>query len=221
MAETQSELKKRARTIIRLLKKEYPEAACSLDYDSAHQLLVATILSAQCTDEQVNKVTPPLFRKYRSLKSFAVADTTELEKMIKSTGFFRNKAKSIKQSSVAILEEYGGRVPDKLDELVKLPGVGRKTASVVLGAWFDKAEGVVVDTHVKRIAYRLGLTDKKDPHKVELDLMEILPRKEWILFTHLIIAHGRKTCVARRPKCEVCVLARHCPSAGLWSDGKS
>jgi endonuclease III len=205
--------KKRATKIVALLKKAYPDSGCSLHYKSAHQLLVATILSAQATDESVNKVTPALFKKYHSIEHFAGADITELENDIKSIGLYRNKAKSIKQSAVMILHEFGGVVPDTLTEITKLPGVGRKTGSVVLGTWYSKAEGIVVDTHVKRLAKLLGLTKHDDPDKVEKDLMEIIGRKDWIILTHLLIDHGRAVCVARRPQCEICILRKICPSA--------
>ncbi len=208
-----SDTKRRAKKIIELLKAEFPEAKCSLDYKAAHELLIATILSAQTTDEAVNKVTPSLFEKYPTLEAFAAADINELQDAIKSIGLYRNKAKSIKNAATMLLHEYGGRMPETLDEITRLPGVGRKTGSVVLGTWFGKAEGIVVDTHVKRISKLLGLTDKTDPDKVEQDLMKIIPRKEWILLTHLLIDHGRAICIARRPRCEICVLNQQCPSA--------
>ncbi len=210
-----SEVKKRAAKIILLLKEAYPDSCCSLAYKSAHQLLVATILSAQTTDAQVNKVTPSLFRIFKDIEAFAGAGITDIERAIKSIGLYRNKAKSIKNASIAILHDYGGVVPDTLDEIIKLPGVGRKTGSVVLGTWYGKAEGIVVDTHVKRIANLLGLTDKQDPNKVELDLMEIINKRDWIILTHLIIDHGRAVCVARRPRCDECIVARQCPSRSV------
>jgi len=206
-------IKRRAARIIDLLKEEYPDSGCSLKYKSAYQLLVATILSAQTTDEAVNKVTPGLFKKYKSIEDFASADISELEKDIASLGLFRNKAKSIKNSATEILHRFGGKVPDNLDDLVTLPGIGRKSGSVVLGTWFGRAEGIVVDTHVKRISRLLGFTEHKDAEKVERDLMEIIPEKDWIIFTHLLIDHGRAVCVARRPRCEICVLQKQCPSA--------
>ena len=209
------DIKKRAAKIVQLLKAEYPDSRCSLTYKSVHQLLVATVLSAQTTDEAVNKVTPGLFKKYRSVKDFAAADITELEDDIRSIGLYRNKAKAIKESAIMILHEFGGKVPDSLDEIIKLPGVGRKSGSVVLGTWYGKAEGIVVDTHVKRIARLLGLTREKDPNKVEQDLMKVISRKDWIIFTHLMIDHGRAVCIARRPKCEICALKRQCPSSGF------
>lgn len=208
-----SDTKRRAAKIIRLLKDAYPDTKCSLSYKSAHQLLVATILSAQTTDAQVNKVTPGLFKRFTSIEDFAGAKIEDIENAIKSIGLYRNKAKAIKHSSIAILHDFGGEMPDTLEELTTLPGVGRKTGSVVLGTWFGKAEGIVVDTHVKRISRLLGLTKQKAPDKVEQDLMKIIPRKDWIILTHLFIDHGRAVCVARRPRCEVCVLRNQCPSA--------
>ena len=206
--------KERAGRIVKLLKKEYPGAKCSLDFKTPHQLLVSTILSAQSTDQRVNIVTPELFRKYKSAKDFAEADIKELEQDIKSTGFFRNKAKAIKNSAKKIVDEFGGKVPDNMDDLVELPGVGRKTASVVLGTAYGRAEGVVVDTHVNRLTNRLGLTREKNPEKIEKDLMEIIPKKDWIVFSHLMIDHGRAICKARKPDCDNCVLYKLCPSAG-------
>lgn len=205
-----TDTKKRAARIVALLKEAYPDSDCSLNYKSAHQLLVATILSAQATDAQVNKVTPHLFKKFRSITSFAGADITELEQSINSIGLFRNKAKSIKNSAMMLLSDFGGKMPETLDEIIKLPGVGRKTGSVVLGAWFRKAEGVVVDTHVRRIARLLGLTGETNPDKVETDLMRIVGKKDWIILTHLMIDHGRAICVARRPQCAQCVLNSQC-----------
>ena len=215
MTDSQPETKKRAAKIVARLKKAYPDSACSLKYKTAHQLLVATILSAQTTDEQVNKITPILFKKYPDIESFASADITRLENDIKSIGLFRNKAKSIKNASVMLLHEFGGKMPESLAEIIRLPGVGRKTGSVVLGTWFGKAEGIVVDTHVKRIARLLGLTDHKDPNKIEIDLMPVINKKDWIILTHLLIDHGRAVCIARRPQCEICVLNKLCPSANL------
>jgi len=208
-----ADVKRRAARIVELLKKAYPDSRCSLKYRSAHQLLVATILSAQTSDEAVNTVTPGLFARYRSVEDFAAADISRLEREIASLGLFRTKARSIKQSAMELLNRYGGIVPDRLDEIITLPGVGRKTGSVVLGTWFGKAEGIVVDTHVKRISRLLGLTAHADADKVEQDLMKIIPRKDWIILTHLMIDHGRAICIARRPKCEICVLRAQCPSA--------
>lgn len=202
----------RTRAIIRQLKRRFPDARCSLDYETPFQLLVATILSAQCTDARVNKVTADLFRKYRSVQAFADADPDEFEDDIRSTGFFRNKTKSILGMSAALLERHGGEVPRTLDELSALPGVGRKTANVVLGNAFGIDEGVVVDTHVTRITNRLGLTAHRDAVKIERDLMEIVPRKDWTMFPHLMISHGREICQARKPRCELCPLSDLCPS---------
>jgi len=185
--ESLAKKKVRVLEIIKRLQEHYPAAKCSLNFKSAHQLMVATILSAQCTDERVNIVTRDLFKKYRSIKDFAAADLAELEEDVRTTGFFRNKAKSIKLSAQQLLEEHGGKIPRTLDELVKLAGVGRKTGSVILGAGYGMAEGVVVDTHVGRISRLLGLTKEKDPVKVERDLMKILPEEDWIVWSHLMI----------------------------------
>jgi endonuclease-3 len=202
-----------AKKIISLLKREYPNAHCTLDFKTQHQLLVATILSAQCTDERVNIVTKDLFKKYRKPKNFAAASISELEDDIRSTGFFRNKAKAIKKSANIICDDYKNRIPENLDELIKLPGVGRKTASVILGAAFGKAEGIVVDTHVARLSERLGFTKNRDAVKIEKDLMKMIPKKNWIIFSHLLINHGRKICKARNPNCQTCFLRKYCPSA--------
>ena len=204
--------RKRASVILPILKKLYPKAKCSLDYKNPLQLLIATILSAQCTDERVNKVTPDLFRKYPDVKSLAAADQNELEKDIQSTGFFRNNAKSLRGMAAAIVEQHQGQVPQTMDELTHRPGVGRKTANVVLGNAFSISEGVVVDTHVARVSARLALTKETDPVKIEKDLMQILPREEWTLFSHLLIFHGREICQARKPKCSICPLLPHCPA---------
>ena len=205
----------RAKKIVKALKTAYPGAKCSLNFKNIHQLMVATILSAQCTDERVNIVTKDLFKKYRSLKDFAGVDIRELEIDIHSTGFYKNKAKSIKTSSQQLLEHYNGNIPRTLDELVTLAGVGRKTGSVVLGAGYGLTEGVVVDTHVIRISNLLKLTNHKDALKIEKELMGILPKKDWIIFTHLIIDHGRAVCIARRPDCANCTLKNLCPSAKI------
>jgi endonuclease-3 len=202
-----------AREIDNRLAKHYPDAHCALDFTSPFQLLVATILSAQCTDKRVNMVTPALFKRYRTPAALAAANPEELEELIKSTGFFRNKTKSLIGMSTAVAEQHGGRVPDELDVLVKLPGVGRKTANVVLGNAYDKNEGVVVDTHVARVAGRLGLTKETDPVKIEQDLMRLFPRDRWTMLAHLLIEHGRTICEARRPKCEICFLNDLCPSS--------
>lgn len=205
--------KARIGPIIRRLKQQYPEAQCSLTHRNPLQLLVATILSAQCTDERVNLVTKDLFREYKSAADYANANPERLEEQIKSTGFFRNKAKSILGMANKLVEEHGGKVPRTMEELVALPGVGRKTANVVLGNAFGINEGVVVDTHVKRISNRLGLTKNGDPEKIEQDLMQLVPRAEWTLWPHLLIHHGRAICQARSPKCEICPLNDLCPAA--------
>jgi endonuclease-3 len=212
---TQDEQKKRTRKIIASLKKEYPDARCSLNHSNPLELLIATILSAQCTDERVNIVTADLFRKYRSCEDYVNLEPAELEHEIHSTGFFRNKTKSIQGACRKLLEEHGGQVPSDVDQLLALPGVARKTANVVLGNAFGIASGVVVDTHVGRISKLLGLTRQTQPEKIEKDLMEVVPKKDWIDFSHLLIYHGRKVCKARRPECERCVIEPYCPSSLL------
>lgn len=207
--------KARARKVIRRLKKEFPEAECALHHESEFQLLVATILSAQCTDVRVNMATPELFRRFPDAASLARASQAAVEKIVKPLGFFRNKAANIRAMAQALVNHHQGQVPQEMDDLVQLPGVGRKTASVVLGTWFGIPSGVVVDTHVKRICNLLGLTESKNPDIIERDLMEILPKKEWIEFSHRIILHGRRTCIARRPQCQACVLLKTCPRVGL------
>ena len=199
---------------IRALKRLYPGARCSLDYKSPHELLVATILSAQCTDERVNLVTPELFARYPSARHFADEELPEIEEAIRSTGFFRMKAKAIQSSSRDIVEKHGGQVPSTLEELVALRGVGRKTANVVLGNAFG-IPGIVVDTHVSRLSQRMGLTRQVDPPKIELDLMERVTRKDWTLYSHLLIYHGRALCQARKPRCSECALAPLCPKIGV------
>ena len=211
--ETPAALRARVRKIIARLEREYPDATCALHHRTALELLVATILSAQSTDARVNMVTPALFAKYKTAADFASADPQVLEQEIHSTGFFRNKTKSIIGMAQALVERHGGQVPDTMEQLVELPGVGRKTANVVLGTWFRKNEGVVVDTHVQRLATLLALTKEKDPVKIERDLMEVVPRDKWTWFSHTLILHGRRVCVARRPKCEICVVNRWCPSS--------
>ena len=213
LRETPGELKARTRKIIARLERAYPDATCALHHNNALELLVATILSAQSTDARVNMVTPALFAKYRTAQDYAAADPSVLEREIHSTGFFRNKTKSIIGMAQALVERHGGKVPDTMEELVQLPGVGRKTANVVLGTWFGKNEGVVVDTHVQRVATLLGLTKEKDPVKIERDLMALVPRDKWTWFSHTLILHGRGVCIARRPKCEICVVNRWCPSS--------
>jgi endonuclease III len=191
----------------------YPDAHCELDFKTPFQLIVATILSAQCTDKRVNMVTPLLFQTFPTAASLADAPPEKLEEIIKSTGFFRNKTKSLIGLGKALVERHNGEVPDSMEELVKLPGIGRKTANVVLGNAFGKNEGIVVDTHVARVSYRLGLTRETDPVKIEQDLMPLFPREDWALLSHLLIFHGRRVCEARRPKCEICVLNDICPSS--------
>jgi endonuclease-3 len=208
-----AELKAHTLEILARLKKEYPDAHCELDFETPLQLLIATILSAQCTDKRVNMVTPELFKAYPDAKSLASADVETLENQIKSTGFFRNKTKSLLGMSAAVAEKHGGNVPATMDELVNLPGVGRKTANVVLGNAFNINEGIVVDTHVGRLSVRLGLTNETDPVKVEQALIPLVPREDWTLVAHLLIFHGRRVCLARTPRCESCVLADVCPSA--------
>ena len=216
-ARRESRPAKRRRTgeVLHRLEDEYPDAHCALDHRSALELLVATILSAQCTDKRVNMVTPALFEKYPGAADYAQAPLAELEEMIRSTGFFRNKSRSLKGLGQALVDEHRGRVPRTLDELVKLPGVGRKTANVVLGNAFGIDEGVVVDTHVGRLSRRLALTDEKDAVKVERDLMELVPRTDWTLWAHLLIYHGRQVCHSRRPDCAQCMLVDLCPSAEI------
>jgi endonuclease III len=206
----------RVSAVLPILKREYPDAKCSLDFRSPLELIVATILSAQCTDVRVNLVTKDLFRKYKSAADYAKANPTEFEKDIQSTGFFRNKTKSVLAMANALVADHKGKVPDTMDALTNLAGVGRKTANVVLGNAFGKNEGVVVDTHVTRVANRLRLTDHAtDAVKIEQDLMQVVPQKEWTIFSHLLIFHGRKICVARRPRCEDCAIFAHCPTGPI------
>jgi endonuclease-3 len=207
--------KRRAGVILRRLAKAYPDSECALRHRNPLELLVATILSAQCTDERVNIVTKDLFRKYPTAEHFASVTPAALEEDIRSTGFFRNKAKSIRGAARMLVDDHGGEVPASMDELVRLPGVARKTANVVLGTAFGKATGVVVDTHVQRISRLLGLADHRDPNKVEARLMELLPRKHWVSFSYRVIDHGRQVCIARRPRCEECPLLDLCPSAEI------
>ena len=204
--------------ILKRLDARYPTATCALKHRNAWELLVATILSAQCTDVRVNLVTPELFRKYPSPKELAAVPPEAIEPDIRSTGFFRNKSKSITGAAKAIMEQHGGKVPDTMQQLLTLPGVARKTANVVLGTWFRKAEGVVVDTHVHRIARRLELTKNDDPRKIEEDLMRVIPREKWISFAHQLIWHGREICIARKPTCVECPLENICHAADkTWS----
>jgi len=211
--ETPAELRARARKIIARLERAYPDATCALQHRNALELLVATILSAQSTDARVNMVTPALFTKYRTAQDYASTDPKLFEEEIHSTGFFRNKTKSIIGMGLALVERHGGKVPDTMEQLVQLPGVGRKTANVVLGTWFGKNEGVVVDTHVQRLATLLALTREQDPVKIERDLMALIPRAKWTWLSHTLILHGRRVCIARRPKCEECIVSRWCPSS--------
>jgi endonuclease-3 len=205
--------------ILDILEKTYPDAKCSLDFANPLELLVATVLSAQCTDERVNQVTRTLFRKYRSARGYATASLEGLEEDIRSTGFFRNKAKSLKSCGVALVERFDGEVPRTLEDLVTLPGIGRKTANVILGSSFD-IPGIVVDTHVGRVAQRIGLTRHADPVKIEFDLMELVPEERWTVFSHQLIWHGRRICAARNPKCSQCPLLDHC-DYGQKTLGKS
>lgn len=202
-------LKKKAKRISKKLYETYPEATCSLDYQNPLQLLISTILAAQCTDERVNIVTRDLFQKYRSVEDFANANIEELEQDIKSTGFYRNKAKNIIACCNKLIKEHGGKVPDNMEALTALPGVGRKTANVVLSNIYG-IPGVIVDTHCKRLANRIGLTEEEDPIKIEQDLMEILPKKDWAKFSNNLVFHGRAICDARKPKCEICPIAKDC-----------
>ena len=205
----------RCRAIFRRLAAAYPDARCALRHQNPLQLLVATILSAQCTDQRVNLVTPSLFRRYRTAADFAAAQPAELEAMIRTTGFFRNKARSIRKCCNSLVAKYGGKVPDKLDELIQLDGIGRKTANVVLGVAYGKAEGIVVDTHVSRLARRMGLTRQTAPEKIEQALMKIVPCQYWIDFSQLLIWHGRNRCTARKPDCVGCEVADICPKVGV------
>jgi endonuclease III len=215
IGERKADRQARVLDIIRRLDAEYPDATTSLDHRSPYELLVATILSAQCTDARVNMVTPELFARYPTVQDLAGAHAGDVEEIIRSTGFFRQKTRSLLGMADAIVERHGGRVPDTMAELVKLPGVGRKTANVVLGNAFDTDEGVVVDTHVKRLAGRLGLTDHTDPARIEPDLMKLVPTEAWTDLPHLLIFHGRAVCRAPKPLCDRCVLADICPSAHL------
>ena len=207
--------KQRTAEIIERLKKEYPDAHCALNHTNAFELLVATILSAQCTDERVNIVTANLFRKYRKPQDYLEVLQEELEQDIHSTGFFRNKAKSIRGACEKIIEQFGGEIPQTMDEILTLNGVARKTANVVLGNAFGIPSGVVVDTHVSRLSQRLGLTENTQPEKIENDLQTLVPENDWIMFPHWLISHGRKICQARKPKCEECVLNDICPKIGV------
>jgi endonuclease-3 len=210
-----TELKARTRKIIRSLKRAYPDAKCSLNHSNAFELLIATILSAQCTDARVNIVTQDLFRKYRKPEDYLKVSEKELQRDIRTTGFFRNKTKSIQGTAKVLTEQYSGKVPDTIEELLELPGVARKTANVVLGSAFGISSGVVVDTHVTRLSRRLGLTQQKTAEKIETDLIVLVPKKDWVIFSHLLIAHGRAICKARNPLCDQCIIEKHCPSSYL------
>lgn len=214
MARTIDDRKKRARAVTRHLARLYPDAKCSLDYETPLQLLIATILSAQCTDERVNKVTPELFRRFPTAQSLAGASQAEVESIIQSTGFFRNKAKNIRGCCAKLVAEHGGEVPQTMEELLELPGVARKTANVVLGNAFG-VPGLPVDTHVGRLSRRMGLSESDNPVKVEQDLHALLPAKEWTMFSHRMIYHGRKVCLARSPRCPECELEPLCPKLGV------
>jgi len=215
MKEREEELKKRTRDIIRRLKRAYPDAKTALNYSNPFELLIATILSAQSTDVRVNIVTADLFRKYKKPEDYLKVSAHELEKDIHSTGFFRNKTKSIQGTAKLLTEQYGGEVPHTMDELLELPGVARKTANVVLGNAFGIKAGVVVDTHVTRLSHRLALSEEKTAEKIEQDLIPIVPKKDWVIFPHLMIYHGRQICKARNPFCEECAIEKLCPSSYL------
>lgn len=215
--QTEEDRQSRVRKILRRLNQDYPDVECELVHTSAWELLAATILSAQCTDKRVNIVTPELFEAYPTPQDMAVATQEDVEELVKTTGFFRNKTKSLIGAAQGIVERFGGEVPAKMDDLLTLPGVARKTANVVLGTWFGMATGVVVDTHVARISARLDLTHETDPKKIEKDLVAILPKSRWILYSHQIIWHGRKVCVARKPRCGECSMERLCYSADKTS----
>jgi len=207
--------------ILKALEREYPDATCSLNFTTPLELLVATILSAQCTDERVNQVTRDLFQKYKTARDYAQVSQTELEKDIQSTGFYKNKAKNIRECCQQLEQRFGGDVPKDIEQLVSLPGVGRKTANVVLGTAYGIPSGIVVDTHVARISQRLGLTQNTNPEKIEQDLMQLIPQDEWIAFGHRVIQHGRKYCTARKPACDACPLSSFCPKIGVDSSSSA
>lgn len=209
------DLKQKTRKIITALKRAYPDAKCALNHSNAFELLIATILSAQCTDARVNIVTADLFRKYRKPEDYLKVSPATLQNEIRTTGFFRNKTKSIQGTAKALTEKFGGQVPQTMDEILELPGVARKTANVVLGNAFGIQSGVVVDTHVTRLSRRLGLTKQKQAEKIENDLIELVPKKDWIIFPHLLIYHGRNVCKARNPACDACIIEKFCPSSFL------
>lgn len=213
--ESEAELRRRAREAVKRLSKAYPNAVCALNHESPLQLLIATILSAQCTDARVNMVTPRLFARYPRVSDLASAERSEIEEIIRSTGFFRNKAKSIQGAAAKIASDFRGEVPQTMEELLSLPGVARKTANVVLGTAFGIADGFVVDTHVFRLSHRLGFANGKIPEQVEQELMKLIPREDWIDLAHILIHHGRRVCAARSPDCESCVVAFLCPKIGV------
>jgi endonuclease-3 len=211
--ESKKKKQERAERVYELLADEHPDARTALEHENPYQLAVATILSAQCTDERVNAVTPTLFERWPSAADLAGARPRELEKVIRPTGFFRNKTTSLIGMARAVVDEHGGEIPDTMEALVDLPGIGRKTANVILGNAFGKDEGVVVDTHVRRLSRRLRFTTHEDPKKIEKDLMDLFPRERWTMLSHILIFHGRRVCVARRPRCEECVVSHLCPSS--------
>jgi len=211
--------KERIPDIIKILRKHYPATCTALHFETPLQILVATILSAQCTDERVNMITPNLFKKYPTAQEFAKARQEELELEIRSTGFFRNKAKNIIGAAQMICADFGGKVPDTMADLIRLPGVARKTANIVLSSGYKKAEGIAVDTHVKRLSERLGLSAQTDPEKIEKDLMAIVPKKDWLDFNYLLVNHGRAICIARKPKCPGCPVQKLCPAAVKFLKG--
>jgi endonuclease-3 len=211
--ESKKKKRERAERVYDLLAEEHPDARTALHHENAYQLAVATILSAQCTDERVNAVTPTLFERWPTAADLASARPKEVEKVIRPTGFFRNKTRSLLGMTRAVVEEHGGEIPRSMESLVDLPGIGRKTANVILGNAFGKNEGIVVDTHVRRLSRRLRLTTHDDPKKIERDLMDLFPRERWTMLSHLLIFHGRRVCVARRPRCEKCVVSHLCPSS--------
>src|SRR3989454_11532783 len=215
MRETKAQRKARMETIIKLLKRAHPDAHCALNHSNAFELLIATILSAQCTDARDSIATADLFRKYRKPEDYLKVSEKELQKDIRTTGFFRNKTKSIQGTAKVLTESYGGEVPDTMEELLELPGVARKTANVVLGNAFGVKSGIVVDTHVTRLSHRLGITEQKTAEKIERDLVGLVPKKDWVIFSHLLIYHGRRVCRARSPACAECVVEKLCPSSYL------
>jgi endonuclease III len=218
--ETLPQTRKRTRQLIDRLRAAYPDARCSLHYANPLELLVATVLSAQCTDERVNRVTESLFKKYRTASDYVGAPPGALEEDIRPTGFYRNKAKALRSCCAVLLERYAGEVPSTMAALVQLPGIGRKTANVILGNAYEMAEGIVVDTHVRRLAGRLGLSARTDPDKIEQDLLPLVPHADWIIVGHLLILHGRRTCTARTPRCTICPLTDLCPSAKVAASSR-